>query len=121
MLNTFCYYHVLFQWTYRAGNSWGTDPDGTSCVGCGNQEHFRACADITIGDGGNPQNPPTTTPVVPVPTTTGNIPISTPDSTDSPTNAPCGDKGTGNYKRVCCESLKNNYFCTGNCVGLTYN
>jgi len=38
----------ILQWTYRAGNNWGVDPDGTGCVGCGHQEHFRACADIKI-------------------------------------------------------------------------
>merc|ERR1711955_52374 len=38
----------ILQWTYTAGNSWGTFPNGTSCVGCGPQEHFRACADIKI-------------------------------------------------------------------------
>ena len=41
----------ILQWTYEAGNSWGTDPDGTQCVGCGPQEHFRACADIKISSG----------------------------------------------------------------------
>lgn len=38
----------ILQWTYVAGNNWGTDDDGTSCMGCGPQEHFRACADISI-------------------------------------------------------------------------
>ena len=39
----------IFQWTYIAGNNWGTDENGEECVGCGPQEHFRACADISIG------------------------------------------------------------------------
>ncbi|GFS18892.1 high mobility group nucleosome-binding domain-containing protein 5 [Elysia marginata] len=38
----------LFQWKWNVGNSWGTDPDGTSCIGCGEQEQFYACADIVI-------------------------------------------------------------------------
>jgi len=38
----------ILQWTYTAGNSWGCKPDGECCVGCGPQEHFRACADIKI-------------------------------------------------------------------------
>jgi len=38
----------ILQWTYTAGNSWGTSPNGTSCTGCGPQEWFRACADIAI-------------------------------------------------------------------------
>ncbi|CAL1533614.1 unnamed protein product [Lymnaea stagnalis] len=39
----------LLQWKYNAGNSWGVDPDGTSCIGCGNQEQFYGCADVAIG------------------------------------------------------------------------
>ena len=31
------------------GNSWGTDLDtGRSCVGCGKQEQFYGCADVSI-------------------------------------------------------------------------
>ncbi|XP_044261454.1 uncharacterized protein LOC123009310 [Tribolium madens] len=40
--------HCLFQWRYIAGNNWGNCPNGTGAVGCGPQEEFRACADITI-------------------------------------------------------------------------
>ena len=32
-----------------AGNSWGTEENGRSCLGCGLQEEFRNCADISIG------------------------------------------------------------------------
>jgi len=38
----------IMQWTYVAANSWGKADNGTECVGCGPQEHFRACADIEI-------------------------------------------------------------------------
>jgi len=38
----------LLQWTYTAGNNWGWCPDGTGKLGCGPQEHFRGCADVTI-------------------------------------------------------------------------
>ncbi|XP_023933176.1 uncharacterized protein LOC106162929, partial [Lingula anatina] len=38
----------VLQWKWHTGNSWGTDPDGTSCVGCGPQEEFYGCADIAI-------------------------------------------------------------------------
>ncbi|XP_064643969.1 uncharacterized protein LOC135497906 [Lineus longissimus] len=39
----------VFQWIYNTGNSWGTDPQtGRGCLGCGNQEQFRGCADISI-------------------------------------------------------------------------
>ncbi|KAK5638704.1 hypothetical protein RI129_012999 [Pyrocoelia pectoralis] len=43
--------HCLLQWRYIAGNNWGTCQNGTEQVGCGPQEEFRACADITIGKG----------------------------------------------------------------------
>merc|ERR1711909_132001 len=38
----------ILQWTYTAGNDWGTCANGTEAVGCGPQEQFRACADIKI-------------------------------------------------------------------------
>lgn len=40
----------VFQWRYIAGNNWGDCGNGTGAVGCGPQEEFRACADISIGD-----------------------------------------------------------------------
>ncbi len=40
----------IIQWTYTAGNSWGNCEDGHGENGCGNQETFRACADIAIID-----------------------------------------------------------------------
>ena len=43
----------VLQWQYVAGNNWGTCPDGSGKVGCGPQEEFRACADISIGGTGN--------------------------------------------------------------------
>lgn len=43
--------HCVLQWTYRASNNWGVCQDGSGALGCGKQEHFRACADITIGQG----------------------------------------------------------------------
>eukprot|EP00095_Tigriopus_kingsejongensis_P000468 maker-scaffold217_size252476-snap-gene-1.37 protein:Tk00468 transcript:maker-scaffold217_size252476-snap-gene-1.37-mRNA-1 annotation:"conserved hypothetical protein" len=38
----------VFQWRYIAGNNWGVCKNGTGAVGCGPQEEFRACADVTI-------------------------------------------------------------------------
>lgn len=32
-----------------AGNNWGICADGTGALGCGPQEEFRACADVTVG------------------------------------------------------------------------
>ncbi|CAH1774521.1 unnamed protein product [Owenia fusiformis] len=40
----------VLQWKYNAGNRWGPDiriPEG-GCVGCGPQEQFFGCADISI-------------------------------------------------------------------------
>merc|ERR1711972_369555 len=41
----------ILQWTYTAGNDWGTCENGTQAVGCGPQETFRACSDIAIRPG----------------------------------------------------------------------
>ncbi|XP_076042840.1 uncharacterized protein LOC143026409 [Oratosquilla oratoria] len=38
----------VLQWHYQTGNSWGDCGDGTGAIGCGDQEVFRACADIGI-------------------------------------------------------------------------
>merc|ERR1712098_674476 len=35
---------------YVAANNWGVCEDGTGKVGCGPQEEFRACSDISITD-----------------------------------------------------------------------
>lgn len=40
----------VLQWRYIAGNSWGICANGTGAVGCGDQEEFRGCADISIQD-----------------------------------------------------------------------
>ncbi|XP_068245100.1 uncharacterized protein [Palaemon carinicauda] len=40
--------HCVLQWRYETGNNWGRCSDGTSGLGCGPQEEFRACADISI-------------------------------------------------------------------------
>ncbi|CAH1794948.1 unnamed protein product [Owenia fusiformis] len=40
----------VLQWKYNAGNSWGNDPvTNRGCVGCGPQEQFYGCSDISIG------------------------------------------------------------------------
>lgn len=48
----------VVQWTYKSGNTWGDCGNGTSAVGCGDQEMFRNCADIQIYSitGGLPPN-----------------------------------------------------------------
>ncbi|XP_018372860.1 PREDICTED: uncharacterized protein LOC108767449 [Trachymyrmex cornetzi] len=45
--NVTCKQCVL-RWHYNTGNSWGTCEDGAQRVGCGPQETFRSCADVTI-------------------------------------------------------------------------
>ncbi|KAG8227863.1 hypothetical protein J437_LFUL008656 [Ladona fulva] len=49
----------VLQWRYVAGNSWGMCANGTGAVGCGPQEEFRACADVSIqSDSGHFDNTP---------------------------------------------------------------
>ncbi|XP_066987427.1 uncharacterized protein [Macrobrachium rosenbergii] len=40
--------HCLLQWTWVVGNTWGTCPDGSGANGCGPQETFVNCADVSI-------------------------------------------------------------------------
>lgn len=40
--------HCVLQWRYIAGNNWGVCKNGTSGMGCGDQETFGACSDISI-------------------------------------------------------------------------
>ncbi|KAJ8715291.1 hypothetical protein PYW08_005272 [Mythimna loreyi] len=50
--------HCVLQWKYTAGNNWGTCKNGTQGLGCGNQENFFSCSDITIaGEASNPDIP----------------------------------------------------------------
>lgn len=38
----------VIQWKWHTGNNFGFGPDGRSCKGCGPQEEFYGCADVTI-------------------------------------------------------------------------
>ncbi|CAF4556263.1 unnamed protein product, partial [Rotaria sp. Silwood2] len=39
----------VLQWRYHAGNNWGKNIEtGETCLGCGQQEEFYNCADISI-------------------------------------------------------------------------
>ncbi|CAL8117189.1 unnamed protein product [Orchesella dallaii] len=40
--------HCIIQWNYRAGNNWGECGNGSGAVGCGPQETFRGCSDVSI-------------------------------------------------------------------------
>nr|XP_023020670.1 uncharacterized protein LOC111509205 [Leptinotarsa decemlineata]XP_023020671.1 uncharacterized protein LOC111509205 [Leptinotarsa decemlineata]XP_023020673.1 uncharacterized protein LOC111509205 [Leptinotarsa decemlineata]XP_023020674.1 uncharacterized protein LOC111509205 [Leptinotarsa decemlineata] len=80
--------HCVMQWRYVAGNNWGNCPNGTGAVGCGPQEEFRACADITIaGKSDQPlvpelEEPSTASPTVTSTTVLPTVPI--PEESYSP-------------------------------------
>ncbi|XP_041673790.1 uncharacterized protein LOC108104322 isoform X1 [Drosophila eugracilis] len=38
----------VLQWRYVAGNNWGICSDGNEAIGCGPQEEFRSCSDISL-------------------------------------------------------------------------
>ncbi|XP_046401948.1 uncharacterized protein LOC124167927 [Ischnura elegans] len=40
--------NCVLQWFWRTANSWGTCDDGSEAMGCGPQETWSNCADITI-------------------------------------------------------------------------
>lgn len=40
--------HCILRWNYQAGNNWGFCEDGSGATGCGPQENFKGCADISI-------------------------------------------------------------------------
>ena len=51
----------VLQWRYVAANNWGVCSDGSGRVGCGPQEEFRACSDVSITDqAGHADNVPNT-------------------------------------------------------------
>ncbi|CAH1775247.1 unnamed protein product [Owenia fusiformis] len=58
----------VLQWRYKTANSWGIDPDGTECVGCGPQEEFYGCSDISVGSNDPVATTGTTTTVDTTPT-----------------------------------------------------
>ncbi|RZC00575.1 uncharacterized protein BDFB_010981, partial [Asbolus verrucosus] len=77
--------HCVLQWRYIAGNNWGNCPNGTGAIGCGPQEEFRACADITISGKGSEE------PMLPEPETTTTTTVApgvpTPEESYSPITA----------------------------------
>lgn len=38
----------ILRWHWRAANNWGTCDDGSEAIGCGHQEVYRNCADISV-------------------------------------------------------------------------
>ena len=46
-------HHMYFDQNICSGNNWGVCSDGEGRTGCGQQEEFRACADIAISAQGS--------------------------------------------------------------------
>lgn len=40
--------NCILRWHWRSANNWGVCEDGTERVGCGLQEIYRNCADISV-------------------------------------------------------------------------
>ena len=112
--------HCVLQWRYHTGNSWGTDENGNSGIGLGNQEEFYGCADIEIISTSDGPDPPqfstttntisSTTSSVAKTTTLATTPQKTsttessstttskaPNSPDTPEGPFCSDKNDGLY------------------------
>lgn len=74
------------------GNSWGCDDVNGCCTGCGNQEEFYACADVSIVarvGGSDTTTVPTTVPTT-APTSAESIPTG---QTEAPVTLPPGVPG----------------------------
>ncbi|XP_069102406.1 uncharacterized protein [Argopecten irradians] len=60
----------VLQWRWKTGNSYGYAANGTYCIGCGLQEMFYGCSDISISggsSGGHVQPQVTSKPVTSAP------------------------------------------------------
>ncbi|XP_069114686.1 uncharacterized protein [Argopecten irradians] len=89
----------VIQWHYKAGNNWGIDEaTGEGCLGCGDQETFINCADVSISGTGSTSGPAPTTTAAPTSATTAgpstasstSAPVTT-QPTTPPTIDPCSD------------------------------
>jgi len=85
----------VLQWTWRAANNWGTCEDGSGAVGCGRQEHFRACADINITKEGE-EKPSTEHPTTTSTTTLPEESTSALETTTTTSEGSC--QATGAYE-----------------------
>ncbi|XP_062616040.1 uncharacterized protein LOC134277745 [Saccostrea cucullata] len=52
----------VVQWKWHTGNNFGLAPDGHRCMGCGPQEEFYGCSDVTITPKTTPMYYPNSTP-----------------------------------------------------------
>lgn len=94
----------VLQWKYVAGNNWGVCVNGTGAVGCGPQEEFRACADVSVSDkDGTADTSPypaapettTTTATATPPRPTSARPTDGDDDEDAANEIPTGDREHG--------------------------
>lgn len=85
----------VLQWTWRAANNWGTCEDGSGAIGCGRQEHFRACADINITKEGE-EKPSTEHPTTTSTTTLPEESTSALETTTTTSEGSC--QATGAYE-----------------------
>jgi len=92
----------LLQWTWRVANNWGTCEDGSGAIGCGKQEHFRACADVSITREGD-EKPSTeqSTSTTTTTTTTTTVPDESTSALETTTTRPVSEgscQATGAYE-----------------------
>jgi hypothetical protein len=45
--------NCILRWHWRSANNWGICDDGSQAIGCGYQEIYRNCADISIKRNGS--------------------------------------------------------------------
>jgi len=89
----------LLQWTWRVANNWGTCEDGSGAIGCGKQEHFRACADVSITREGDEK--PSTEQSTSTTTTTTTVPNESTSALETTTTRPVSEgscQATGAYE-----------------------
>lgn len=44
--------HCVLRWHWRSANNWGVCDDGSEAIGCGYQEVYRNCADVSVSRNG---------------------------------------------------------------------
>ncbi|XP_039263587.2 uncharacterized protein LOC120339509 [Styela clava] len=81
----------VLQWRYHTGNSWGCYKNGGCCVGCGPQEEFYGCADVSIHGSGEP---PATTEMKTTSTLMSAIMSTTTSTSASPTTTTTTSEST---------------------------
>ena len=110
----------VLQWTWRVANGWGVCSDGSQGMGCGIQEHFRACSDVKIaGEGGQPstEEPASSKTAKPLePTQNPQEPTQNPLSTTASPEDAKSCKATGEYSG----SSGMDKWCNDNCLHPTF-